>query len=73
MRWQADVYKQMGVTYDNFIELGLTPETMLLFGFTLTNWELLGFSKKHCQHVNDAVLYKLFNLSKPQLMAVLKH
>lgn len=68
MRWQAEQYKQMGVSYDNLLHLGLTAETMILFGFTLLNWIHLGFTRQHCERIPEAVLFRLFTMNKMQIM-----
>jgi hypothetical protein len=72
MRWQAEQYKKMGVFYDNLLELGLTPETMILFGFTLMNWMQIGFTKTHCEVLPDHITYRLFSMTKIQVLSCFK-
>ena len=72
MRWQPDAYKKMGVHYDTLLTLGLTPETMTLFGFTLMSWIHLGFNRTHCSPIPEPILYRLFGLPKQQLLSCLK-
>lgn len=71
MRWQAEQYKQMGVTFDALLGLGLTAETMILFGFTLLNWIHLGFTRSHCERIPENVLFRLFTMNKMQIMGCL--
>lgn len=72
MRWQAEQYKNMGVTYQDLLELGLTAETMMLFGFTLMNWVQIGFNRTHCESIPDNILYKLFSMNKMQVLSCFK-
>lgn len=72
MRWQVEQYKKMGIFYDSLLELGLTPETMILFGFTLLNWMQIGFTKKHCEGIPEHIINRLFTMTKIQVMACLK-
>jgi hypothetical protein len=73
MRWQVELYKKMGVTFEDLLKLGLTPETMMLFGFTLMNWIQLGLSKEYCEQVHEVILYKLFGMSKMQVLSCLQY
>lgn len=72
MRWQTHQFKAMGVTYDSLLQLGLTAETMVLFGFTLVNWTEIGFRRTHCENIPEAILFRLFTLSKQQVMGCLR-
>jgi hypothetical protein len=72
MRWQVEFYKKMGVLFTDLVQLGLTPETMMLFGFTLLNWIQLGLTRKFCENVHEMLLYKLFGMSKMQVLSCLK-
>jgi len=72
MKWQPDVYKSMGIYYDSLLTLGLTPETMTLFGFTLMSWIHLGFNRAHCEPIPETIAYRLFGIPKLQLLSYLK-
>ena len=72
MQWQADQFKKMGIFYDQLLELGLTPETMMLFRFTLMNWITIGFTRKHCEMMPENVVIRLFSMNKIQTMGCLK-
>jgi len=72
MRWQVDTYKKLGISFQDLVGLGLTPETMMLFGFTLMNWIQLGLTRQYCEGVHEMVLYKLFGMSKIQVLACLR-
>lgn len=72
MRWQAEQYKRMGIYYDSLQNLGLTPETMTLFSFTLMNWIQIGFTRAHCENMSESILFRLFTMTKIQILSCLK-
>ncbi len=72
MRWPADSLVRMGVTYAELQSLGVTAETMALFNYTLMMWASLGFQRAHAVDVPHNTLYRLFNMSKQDVLACLK-
>eukprot|EP00961_Rhodomonas_salina_P296281 3936202-Rhodomonas_salina.1 len=54
MRWHADTLRRLRVTYEDLVGIGLTPETMHLFGFSLLGWASLGFRCAHLAALGDA-------------------
>lgn len=72
MKWQASQLKSMNVMYDNLLELGMTPEVMILFGYTLLSWTEIGFTKHHCENFPEYTLYRLFMLNKVQVLACMR-
>jgi len=72
MRWSADTLARMGVSYTDLQSLGVTADTMALFNFTLMMWSSLGFQRAHAVEVPHNTLYRLFNMSKQDVLACLK-
>jgi hypothetical protein len=72
MRWSADTLARMGVTYADLQALGVTAETMALFNFTLLMWSSLGFQRAHALDIPHNTLFRLFNMSKQDVLACLK-
>jgi len=70
--WPVDVLSRMGVTYQDLVELGLTPETMNLFNFTLMMWSTLGFRRQHAEAIAPSTLFRLFSMSKQDILPGLK-
>lgn len=72
MRWPHDVLIRMGVDYDELLGLGLTPETMNLFAFTLMMWASLGFRRTHADNMSGNTLFRLFGMAKQDVLASLR-
>ena len=71
-KWKAKTMRESGVTYSDLMEAGMTHETMALFNYTLYEWMLLGFSKTDAEAVPAHILGRLFNMTKPDVLRVLK-
>lgn len=72
VRWPHEALARMGVTYDELLEIGLTAETMNLFSFTLLMWANLGFGRRHAESVPPNTLFRLFSMSKGDVLASLR-
>ena len=72
MQWPVDTLLRMGVAYQDLLDLGLIPETMALFNYTLAMWASLGFRRAHAENTPNHILFKLFNMSKQDVLASLK-
>ena len=70
-RWGAKTMRQAGVTYGDLREGGMTHETMGLFGYTLYEWSLLGFSKSDADGMPAPTLARLFSLTKADVLRCL--
>ena len=47
MKWSAEELASMGVTYEQMLVRGITPEIMRCFSFPLSSWMRLGFARRH--------------------------
>jgi len=72
MQWSVDTLLRMDVGYQDLLDLGLIPETMVLFNYTLAMWASLGFRRVHAENTPNHILFKLFNMSKLDVLASLK-
>jgi len=72
MRWTSDTITRVGVAYEELLELGLTPETMGLFSFTLMMWHEIGFRRTHAEQIPPNTLYRMFGMSKQDILACLR-
>jgi hypothetical protein len=72
MRWSAETLAKVGVTYHDLTDAGLTPETMVLFNLTLTGWAHIGLKRNHLENAPPHTLYRLFNMSKLDVLSCLK-
>ncbi len=72
MQWPADCLTRMGVTFADLQALGITAETMGLFKYTLLMWAALGFQRSHAEQVPPNTLFRLFKMSKQDVLASLR-
>jgi hypothetical protein len=61
--WPAEVMARMNVTYDDLIELGLTPGTMTLFNYTLMDWTNIGIRRHHIERIPASLVFQLFDMT----------
>ena len=64
MRWSASELHDLGVTYQDLLDIGMVAGTMRLFGYSLLGWITLGFTCQDMQTISDADIYLLFGMSK---------
>ena len=72
LKWPIDVMCRVGVTFEDLADLGLTPDTMALFNYTLMRWSKLGFRRQHAEPVHHNTLFRLFGMSKQDVLTSLK-
>jgi hypothetical protein len=72
-KWPVDTMLAMGLTYADLEDAGLCFSNMRLFNHVrLLGWAQLGLSRAHVSDVPEAVLIKLFGLSKFDVIRSLK-
>ena len=57
MKWSAEELASMGVTYDQMLVRGITPEIMRCFSFPLSSWMRLGFERRHVLSADVASVF----------------
>ena len=72
MHWPQEALARMGVDYEELLGLGLTPETMNLFGYTLMMWASVGFRRAHAEAIPANTLFRLFGMSKQDVLGSLR-
>lgn len=70
--WSTEIMSRVGVTYDDLLGLGLTPEAMPLLNYTLMMWANIGFKRHHAEKVPANLLFNLFGMSKQDVLASLR-
>ena len=63
---------RVGVSYDDLLGLGLTAETMNLFGYTLMMWASIGFRRSHAEAIPPNTLFRMFCMAKQDILASLR-
>ena len=72
-RWTSDLLSRMNVTYQDLVDIGLTPESMRLFThITLVGWSTLGLTKEHVDWFTDPQVTRLFGMSKQDVVRSLR-
>lgn len=72
MHWPHETLSRMGVTYEDLQGLGLTPETMNLFGYTLMMWASIGLRRSHAEAIPPNTLYRMFGMTKQDVLSSLR-
>jgi len=72
MRWPAAVLAKSGVTYADLVGAGMTHDSMGLFGYTLRDWSVLGFSAADAERLHASALARLFNLTAADVIKCLR-
>lgn len=72
MHWSYDTLSRMGVDYEELLGLGLTADTMNLFGYTLMMWSTLGFRRSHAEAIPSTTLFRMFGMTKPDVLTSLR-
>ena len=70
--WPHETLIRIGVTYDDLLGLGLTAETMNLFGYTLMMWTSMGFRRSHAETIPPNTLFRMFGMAKQDILASLR-
>ena len=55
MKWQPDDMIEMGISFDQLLRAGMTPQVMKYFNYTLTEWINLGYNSKHINETSEFV------------------
>lgn len=71
-RWGSDVMGRVGVTYDDLLDLGMTPEAMPLMNYTLMMWTEIGFKRHHADRIPANQLFNLFGMAKQDVLVSLR-
>jgi len=68
MKWSPDLLYEMGVTYEEMRDEGLSVEIMKHFGFPLSCWQKLGLKASHV----TAEMSLIFGLDMKELCVILQ-
>jgi hypothetical protein len=62
----------MGITFDQLIAKGITPQIMAVFALPLSDWTELGFGSQHTSLMHNHECKLVFNIEKTEFMAILQ-
>lgn len=69
MQWGSETIRSLNITYTDLRRVGMTPETMQLFGFTLAGWTSLGFTPSDLNVITDAQIAALFGMTRQMVQS----
>jgi hypothetical protein len=64
--------KRMGITYNQLIERGITPQIMHAFNMPLSSWVELGFGEEHAGYFSDTEARHVFAVQKNELLQIIR-
>jgi hypothetical protein len=62
---------RMGITYDQLLDKGITPQIMKAFSLPLSVWVDLGFSEEHAAFFTEDESSLVFNIRKKELLSII--
>ena len=62
----------MGITFDQLIAKGITPQIMAAFALPLSDWTELGFRMHHAQAMSDEDCKLVFHIEKTEFINILQ-
>ena len=72
MRCSTATLSAMGITFDQLIAKGITPQIMAAFALPLSDWTELGFGLQHANLMHNHECKLVFNIEKTEFMAILQ-
>jgi hypothetical protein len=60
----SETLKSMGITYQRLCDIGMSPDTMRMFGFTMYGWINLGLTRSNVERMTDLQVLAVFAMSK---------
>lgn len=69
-KFSAQQLLEMGVTYNHFVQAGLSPLVMQHFQFTLREWLEFGFGEPDVKKLTDAEVHAVFRITKQDLLSI---
>ena len=73
MKWSSETMGTVGLTYEELVGLGMTHDSMILFNqLTLMGWTTIGLRRQHCENIPTSNLYRMFGMSKFNILTCLK-
>lgn len=74
MRCSADELASFGVTYQELVNIGMSPDIMPFFGYKIVGWQKLGMTLMDLKQINNNQLLQLFSgMTKSQIYDAFKN
>jgi len=72
LKCECGEMKRMGITYEQLIERGITPQIMHAFNMPLSSWVELGFNEEHARYFSDTEARHVFAVQKNELENIIR-
>jgi len=72
LKCECGEMKRMGITYEQLIERGITPQIMHAFNMPLSSWVELGFGEEHAGYFSDTEARHVFAVQKNELLQIIR-
>lgn len=67
----SEKLRLLGITFDSMCDMGLSPDLMRLFGYTLQGWINLGLRRTHIEAMTDWQCIMVFNMQRTMALQCL--
>jgi hypothetical protein len=71
LRCSTAAMVSMGITFDQLIAKGITPQVMAAFALRLSDWTELDFGVRHAQLMRPEDTVLVFGIEKPEFLRIL--
>jgi hypothetical protein len=68
MRWSPEQMVSLQINVDELIQLGMIPDLMTMFVFSLSSWVTVGLKQKHVDAMSDVEILRVFRMSRMQVL-----
>jgi len=72
LKCSATQMASMGITFDQLLAKGITPQIMSAFAMPLSDWTELHFAVQHAEDMRNDDCQRVFALSKTELVRILR-
>ena len=71
LKCDCGTMKRMGITYEQLIDKGITPQIMAAFNMPLSSWVDLGFNQQHANLLSDTESIHVFSVPQKELRNII--
>jgi hypothetical protein len=72
LKCDVAMMRRMGISYDDLLDKGLTPQIMKAFGFTMGGWVELGFGEEQAAVLLEDEARLVFNVGRAELISIMR-
>lgn len=72
LKCDVALMRRMGITYEDLLNKGLTPQIMKAFGFTMGGWVELGFGEEQARVLTEDEAQLVFSVGRAELLNIMR-